>query len=404
MLCAGWFVAALAPVLGLTPFGYQHFSIVADRYIYLALFAPALGFAWWLAQHRSRWTWAAASLIVAVLAVASFRQAGYWRDSEALFTHTIELNPRSEVALGGWGAELLRQERFAEALPYLEESHRISSPSITERDHLNRARALLGLGRVDEAIEAYQQALASFPRSASAHQNLAAAYFQKQDWARAIQHSQMALVAEPGNVIARFNLALSLEKAGQNSEALEQYREVLAQRPEHHPARLKLGMQLAFSGQRQEAMGHFRYILARQDDPAAHAELAAALVKEGDVNIALQHYQHALELESPYWAAIASRVAWLLATHPSPGVRNGRQAVALAEQACQRTEFKSPELIQSLAAAQAEVGNFDQAVALAQQASDLAGQLGQTERAAEIQEQLELFRQRRAYRSPREGP
>jgi tetratricopeptide (TPR) repeat protein len=397
MLCAAWFVAALVPVLGLAPFGYQDFSTVADRYVYLALFAPALAFAWWIGQHPSKPTLTVGCLVLAAFAVLSFRQAAFWRDSQSLFTQTLRLNPRSHVAHGGLAADRMLQGRFAEALEHLDESFRISHRA-AERDYLNRARALLGLNRVDEAIAAYQQTLIAYPRSTAAHWNIAAAYFQKQDWDSAIQHSRVAVAAEPGNQIARFNLALSLEKAGQVSAAAEQFAELVAQRPSHYPARLKLGMQLASQGRRQEAIGHFQYILAQRDDPSAHAELAAALIKEGDLDAALRHYQQALAQDSPYWADIANRLAWLLATHPSPRVRDARQAIALAEQACLLTNNQQPEMIQTLAAAQAEAGDFDQAIALTQRAGELAKQQGQSQRAAAIQEQLAAFRQRRPYR------
>jgi tetratricopeptide (TPR) repeat protein len=401
LLGAGWFVAALAPVLGLVPFGYQHFSTVADRYVYLALFAPALVLAWWIQQHHHRRTITIAWGLLVALGAVSFRQAGYWRNSETLFTRTLEVNPRSQVAHGGLGAELMRYGRFAESLPHLEENIRLSGQAVAERDYLNRARALLGLNRVDEAIQAYQHTLKMFPGSVAGHQNLAAAYFQNQDWSRAIEHSRQALAAAPENIIAHFNLALSLEKAGHDDAAIEQFRALLAQRPAHHPARLKLGMQLARRGQRGEAISHFRFILSQQDDPSAHAELAAALWDEGDTAAAESHYRLALSQDSPYWASIAGRLAWHLATHPRAEVRKGQQALKLAEEACRLTRFEVPALVQSLAAAQAEVGRFDEALASARQAAELASRSGQSTRVREIEAQLSEYAQGRPYYTSR---
>ena len=107
MLCAGWFLAALAPVLGLAPFAYQHYSTVADRYAYLALFAPALAIAW-IVRHGQRGALSVAAAAIVLLALLSFQQAGTWQNNESLYSHTLRLNPRSDSAHAGWGAELLR--------------------------------------------------------------------------------------------------------------------------------------------------------------------------------------------------------------------------------------------------------------------------------------------------------
>ena len=300
------------------------------------------------------------------------------------------------------GLELLLQRRYAEALPHIDEALRLNPLTSPGGIQVNRGRALLGLGRVEEAIAAYQQALTVNPNYHLARLNLGVIYFQQEKWSQAIEHLRVALATAPHDSMARFSLALALEKVGQDTEAVQHLNRLLLLRPDHHPARVKLGMLLASAGRLEEAMGQFRFVLARQDDPAAHAELAAALLKLGDTTSAVQHYQRALQRESPFWAAIAGRLAWLQATHPSPAVRDGRAALALAEQACRMTGYQAPELIQSLAAAQAEFGDFEAAVASAQQAAKLAAQTGQSERAAEIEQHLEFFRRRQPYRCPQE--
>ncbi|NIM70661.1 MAG: hypothetical protein GTO48_09480, partial [Xanthomonadales bacterium] len=74
---------------------------------------------------------------------------------------------------------------------------------------------------------------------------------------------------------------------------------------------------------------------------------------------------------NPGDVAVANNLAWLLATCPEPRYRNGPRALRLARQACEATAHKSPPLLDSLAAAYAETGQFDQAVATTRQALEI---------------------------------
>jgi Flp pilus assembly protein TadD len=54
--------------------------------------------------------------------------------------------------------------------------------------------------------------------------------------------------------------------------------------------------------------------------------------------------------------------AWIWATAPNAKFRDGKQALQAATKACELSEFKDAEALEALAAAQAELGNFDEAV------------------------------------------
>lgn len=89
--------------------------------------------------------------------------------------------------------------------------------------------------------------------------------------------------------------------------------------------------------------------------------------------------------------------AWNLATNPDPALRDGRRAVRLAEEACARTGNKNPAMLSTLAAAYAEAGRFDQAIAAAQAANVVAASLGQTNIIEVNLALLELYQQHQAY-------
>jgi Tfp pilus assembly protein PilF len=256
-------------------------------------------------------------------------------------------------------------------------------------------------GNTEEARKCYERAIELDPEYAPPQVNLGVLLMNENRHEQALAAFAEALRIDPMELRARFNSGLVYERMGQSAAAIEEFRQVIEHAPDNHASRLKLGMLLASEGKRHEAMDHFRYILSKQDDPSAHAELAAALVAEGDPHSALQHYGQALRQASPVWAAIAGRAAWLLATHPADDVRDGRQAVMLAEAACRQTEYQSAELLESLAAAKAEVGDFREAVTRAEQAHERAVAAGDSQRATTLEEQLRGYRQERPFRTPR---
>src|SRR5208282_4046607 len=99
----------------------------------------------------------------------------------------------------------------------------------------------------------------------------------------------------------------------------------------------------------------------------------------------------------PDWPESLNNLAWILAANPDSQVRNGAEAVALAERACKLTEYKQPIMVGTLAAANAEAGRFPEAVNFAEKARSLAFAAGQTDVAQKNEELLKLYRAGRAY-------
>ena len=95
---------------------------------------------------------------------------------------------------------------------------------------------------------------------------------------------------------------------------------------------------------------------------------------------------------------LAARLAWLLATAPEDSLRDGAEAVRLAERAVKVTGDRLPEALDVLAAAYAEAGRFDDATATARRARELATAAGGTALAAEIGQRLALYEVAKPYR------
>jgi Flp pilus assembly protein TadD len=101
---------------------------------------------------------------------------------------------------------------------------------------------------------------------------------------------------------------------------------------------------------------------------------------------------------APDWPPALNGLAWLLATHPDATVRNGPEAVRLAERACAVTSRRNPELLDTLAAAYAEAGRFPEAINAAQEAITLARTAGDEAAVHQAENMLGFFRSGRPFR------
>lgn len=83
--------------------------------------------------------------------------------------------------------------------------------------------------------------------------------------------------------------------------------------------------------------------------------------KKGDIKGALAGWDYAIEHDSKS-ASVYNCSAWLLATASDASVRNKAKALEYATKACELTEWKNANAVDTFAAACAEIGDYDQAV------------------------------------------
>ena len=132
-----------------------------------------------------------------------------------------------------------------------------------------------------------------------------------------------------------------------------------------------------------------------------HHFLAAALLARGRPAEALQQWREILRLE-PNNLLVINNMAWLLATNPDPAVRNGAEAVRLAGRAVELSHGREPTVLATLAAAQAETGRFQAALATEAKALELATAQGQAALAHSLRARMDLYRAGKAFRDKRQ--
>ena len=132
-------------------------------------------------------------------------------------------------------------------------------------------------------------------------------------------------------------------------------------------------------------------------DLEARKSLAFAWLAMRRVKDALGEFREMLR-QDPNETVALNSLAWLMATYPDAAIRNGPEAVKLAQQAVSLEKGDQPVLLDTLAASYAEVGRFKEAVETAGRAQAAALRQGDKQLSGSIQEHLELYRAGKPYR------
>ena len=392
-----WFLGTLVPVIGLFQAGPQ---ARADRFTYLPSIGIALAVVWsgWRIAALGRGPRLAlgglAALALAACFVVTRRDVAYWRDAVTLGERALRVTEMNYMAHSLIGLELSQRGELEEALRHLEESRRIHPGYKRSLAHLGNV--LLKGGRLDEAVATLEQAAAAEPDAPEIRNNLGIARFRRNELAQSIASFERALELEPGYAEAWNHLAMARIRAGDLPGGRAALERALALAPESGAAWNTSGVLALIERDDARAAQCFERALA--SDPElwdAHANLGEAYRRLGRAADALASLRRAVAGD-PTHARAAERLAWMLATAPDAALRNGREALELAERLDRAAQQRNPVYLELLAAAHAELGDFDEAVRLEERAlAALPPAMQETARA-----RLEGYRLRRPWREP----
>lgn len=428
-----WFLGMLVPVLGLVQVGSQ---AMADRYLYLPSIGLLVALVWELNEAARTWPQYkpavrfAGTLILVVLMAITFVQSRRWRNTETLFTYTRQVTHKNYLACTLLARAIGEEGRISEAAALLEEAlqfvpdyapARVAHGDLLAKQnqhalavadykaglqiepnnpdtHNNLANSLEAVGRHDEALQHYRAALELNPDFALAQYNFALALARSGRLDEAEVHYRAAIELNPRNTSAHYNFAEVLVHLGRLDDAKTEYQTALRLNPKHFGAQMNLGSTLVAQGDNTDAISHFRAALELRPEFAdGHLALAKALIERGNAREALSHLNETVRLQ-PDAVPTLLEVSWILATNPTPELRNGTEAVRLARNACQYAGPNQVEPLKCLAAAYAEAGHFEEAVSAAEKAFSAATASQQTELAQSLEKQLELYRSHKPFR------
>lgn len=223
------------------------------------------------------------------------------------------------------------------------------------------------LRQPDNALKDFDQAIRLAPNFWRAYYNRGGHFLLQHDYRRAIPDYTRAIQLTPNDLASYACRALAYAKEGDRQHALADAQVVTELKPtEIHiwqPVDLRV-----------------RATVYRMID---RPELALRDLREG-VRV------------MPSDAHANNALAWFLATAPEERVRNGTEAVSVAMKACNLTHWQKWWCLDTLAAAHAEVGNFDQAVKFERQS--LSESSLSPKQRAQLEKHLSVFEQRKPFR------
>jgi len=189
-----WYFGTLIPVIGLVQVGEQ---AMADRYTYLPSIGIAIGLAWGIPllfpreDMRKKILFPAGIAVLIILAVLTWQQCGYWKNSIELFNHALQVTKNNNYAHESIGSVLLDEGKNEAAIEHYNEALRIKSDNAYI--HFNRGLAFFRLGQPQRAIEDYNEAILLKPDFTDAYNNRGTSYAKLGQYQNAIEDYNKAI-------------------------------------------------------------------------------------------------------------------------------------------------------------------------------------------------------------------
>jgi tetratricopeptide (TPR) repeat protein len=363
-----WYLGMLVPVIGLVQVGAQAH---ADRYTFLPHIGLFMAIVWLIGdcigglttRVRGMLCCAVAPLVLCASMAVAWKQTSYWQNNMLLWQHSVSCQPDTNDYAQNMLAGLLSEagdddgaiEHYTKSIninpiygaPYvglagclykknrLDDAARICVQAISLDPENSPARnvygvVLYGMKKAPEAIEQLQMAVKLDPQNSQASSNLCELLRLQGKFDEAIKYGRMALQVKPNWFEAHRNLARTFCDAGRQAEACAEFAQAVALNPRDVLMRHLYGESLAWQDKLPEARAQF---------------VAVSAFDSGDPVERL---------------AIARR----LATDPRDGLRDGAAAARIAGQLLKATDGKDLDVLDVLAMAYAEEGNFAQAEAV----------------------------------------
>jgi tetratricopeptide (TPR) repeat protein len=297
-----------------------------------------------------------------------------------------------------------------------------------------QARSAIDRGDFDTAITYYNQALSLELSPAQASVTVmrrGIAHLGQNDSEHALADFDEAIRLDARNPAAYENRGLVLDRTGDREGAMADFNEALRLNPRSVQGYLNRGSEFFDGGQLDAALNDFgKAAQIEPNNPQTCVFLAAIYLRKGQYREAIAECDHAIKSDPNSFGAYLDRAkahvhlgqkaaakadlkkaaalrtttpgaapntaAWVEATAVEPALRDGHTAVTLATNACRITHWKEWRYLDTLAAAYAEMGDFDQATKWETEALHLAH--GDAERIEKAKQRLALYQQRKPYR------
>lgn len=250
-------------------------------------------------------------LITTVQNASRSLDSGKTEEAVEAYRQALQLAPDNPQIMVDLGTALLVQGEVSEACDCFLKA--VQHQPDFAAAHYNLGLAYSRLGQNDLAECGYKQALAIQPNLWCAHVNLGNLYNKKNDPAQAIACYRRALHLKPNHINTLVSMAILLRNQGQPEQALPLLSHAQKQDSTHVAVYEHLGLTLIDMLYNQEALACFQaWHRLTPDAPDAHCCIGAAYNLLGQYDKAIEHYEHAIALDTNHASARWNRALLLL--------------------------------------------------------------------------------------------
>ena len=296
-----------------------------------------------------------------------------------------------DVQLVNIPIEILRDHTLPLAGTWFSPPREVLTPELLPkraREKFSLGARLAQEGQIAAAIDNYMTGLAMMP-DVEAFIRVAFLFVQINEAAAAEEMFNEALKLDDRQARAWYGLGMVEAGRGDYPAAIAHFRKAIELAHDEPEPRFQLARAQAAAGEVEEAIAGLRAVVASTPRMLqARLVLGTLLIEHGDTAEAISVYRDARRV-APDDVTVSNSLAWALATWRQASDKERAEALDIAQRNVEATQGRNPLLLDTLAAAQAATGRFEDAAATQARAIAIL-------EAAEATEQLPAFRERAA--------
>jgi len=318
---------------------------------------------------------------------------GRTKDALIDLDYAIKLEPKYSNAHYNRGVVLSGISSNEEAIKSFDQAIKLNDKN--PWFFISRGSALQAVGKADAAEKDYKTAIELNKRIADAYVGLSNIYLAKDDLKASFDWADKAVETQSRNAMALNNRGLIFYKQDKFDDAMYDLNRAIRYAPRLPIAYSNRGICNVAMKNYEEAIEDHNKAIDLSDSAVSRINRGVAHQGKGDFKKAKADFD-AAEAMAPEFNEVLNASAWFFATCPNGQFRDGGKAIKKAEMACEASDWKVWYHVETMAAAAAEVGKFDDAVKYAKQAQTLAKSDNEKAKCSEL---LKLFESKKPYRT-----
>ena len=321
-----------------------------------------------------------------------YTQINDFEKAAADLQRVLEIDGDDVLAMSALADALARQGNFEKAQEIADQA--VEKQPDASAGYELRARIYLMQNKIQEGKQDLDKAIEINPKSVGAlmlRANVALAEDRLDDANKDLDAIQEINPGSPQLYLLRAGVLEQQEDYYRAAKLLEAILQFL---PADNEMRLRTALDFSMAEEFESAIKHVNIVIERDKQGwQGYYSRADIYLNMGEHAKAISDYEEAFK-HNQKQDNLLNNWAWTLATSDNDEVRDGKKAVELALKACEASDYQKPHILSTLAAAYAEVGDFDKAKQWAKKAVEI----GRDDIQEHLEKELESYKNKKPWR------